>query len=65
MMGWVCSYVVFGLFTGLAKSEDRCVRHRAFGSERQTNKTASITKDALKHVAGTTLAELKRICILS
>jgi hypothetical protein len=65
MMGWVCSYVVFGLFTGLAKSEDKCVRHRAFGSDRQTNKTASIPTDALKHVARTTVAGLKRIWILS
>ena len=47
-MGWVCSYDAFALFTGLAKSEDICVRPRAFGSERQTNKTASIRTDALK-----------------
>jgi hypothetical protein len=37
-VGWECSYDVFGLFTGLAKSEDKCFRHRAFGSERQTIK---------------------------
>jgi len=57
-MGWVCSYDAFALFTGLAKSEDICVRPRAFGSERQTNKTASIRTDALKHVARTTVAGL-------
>jgi hypothetical protein len=52
-MGWECSYDAFGLFTGLAKSEDNCVRHRTFGSDRQTNKRVCIKTDALKHVART------------
>ena len=49
-MGWECSYDAFDLFTGLSKPEDKCVRHRAFGSERQTKKRASIKTDALKHM---------------
>jgi hypothetical protein len=52
-MGWVCSYDAFGLFTELAKSEGKCTRHRAFGSERQTEQTASVKTDALKYVTRT------------